>query len=52
MRQLLTPDGSRLVDNGTFLNAMFDIVERVTERGPPQCCSYSESKPIHDEENW
>lgn len=28
MRELLTPESSRLVDNGTLLNAMFDIVER------------------------
>ena len=28
MRELLSPRGSVLVDNGTILNAMFDIVER------------------------
>ena len=27
MRELLSPSGSVLVDNGTILNAMFDIVE-------------------------
>ena len=28
MRELLSPDSSRLMDNGTLLHAMFDIVER------------------------
>ena len=28
MRELLSPSGSVMVDNGTILNAMFDIVER------------------------
>ena len=28
VRQLMTPPGSRAIDNGTLLNAMFDIVER------------------------
>ena len=28
MRELLSPSGSVLVDNGTILNVMFDIVER------------------------
>ena len=28
MRELLSTDGSRLMDNGTLLHAMFDIVER------------------------
>ena len=28
MRELLTPAGARLVDNGVLLNAMFDIMER------------------------
>ena len=29
MRELLSSDGSGLIDNGSLLNAMFDIVERV-----------------------
>jgi len=28
MRELLSTDGSRLMDNGTLLHAMFDIVKR------------------------
>ena len=28
MRELLSPGSSRSIDNGTLLNAMFDIVER------------------------
>ena len=28
IRQLLTPPGSRGIDNGTMLNAMYDIMER------------------------
>jgi len=28
IRQLLTPPGRRPIDNGTLLNAMFDMVER------------------------
>ena len=28
MRELLSTDGSRLMDNGTLLHAIFDIVER------------------------
>ena len=28
VRELLSPDGSRLIDNGTLLNAAFGIVER------------------------
>ena len=28
MRELLSPDGSHLVDNGTLLHAMMDIVKR------------------------
>ena len=28
MRELLSPDGSRLIDNGSLLNTMFNIVER------------------------
>ena len=27
MRELLSPDGSHPIDNGTLLHAMFDIVE-------------------------
>ena len=34
IRQLLTLDGSYLIDNGTLLNALFDNVEQVTEHGP------------------
>ena len=34
VRQLLTPPGSRGIDNGTMLNAMFDIVERSRRRCP------------------
>ncbi len=32
MRELLSSHGSRLIDNGTLLNAMFNIVEREVER--------------------
>ena len=28
MCELLSPDGSCLIDNGVLLNAMFDIIER------------------------
>ena len=28
VRQLLIPSGTHTIDNGTLLNAMFDIVER------------------------
>ena len=35
MRELLSPRGSVLVDNGTVLNAMFDIVEREEVGGQP-----------------
>jgi hypothetical protein len=34
MRELLSPDGSRLIDNGALLNAMCDIVERDTSGRP------------------
>ena len=33
IRQLLTPEGSRSIDNSTLLNAMFDIVEREIGQG-------------------
>ena len=35
MRQLLTPSGAHTIDNGTLLNAMFDIVERDAGRRSP-----------------
>ena len=35
VRQLLSP-GTRVIDNGTLLNAMFDIVERELSGPTPQ----------------
>lgn len=45
MRELLSPDGSGLIDNGTLLHAMCDIVEReiagVSTAGPETVASRS-----------
>ena len=35
VHQLLTPPGSRGIDNGMLLNAIFDIVEREAVEGTP-----------------
>ena len=48
VRQLLTPPGSRGIDNGTMLNAMFDIVEREAVEGAPASRPHmaSEGQPL------
>ena len=48
VRQLLTPPGSRGIDNGTLLNDMFDIVEREAVEGAPASCPHmaSEGQPL------
>ena len=44
VRQLLTPPGSRGIDNGTLLNGMFDIVEREAVEGAPASCPHMASE--------
>ena len=48
VHQLLTPPGSRGIDNGTMLNAMFDIVEREALEGAPASRPHmaSEGQPL------
>ena len=48
VHQLLTPPGSRGIDNGTLLNGMFDIVEREPVKGTPASYPHmaSEGQPL------
>ena len=45
IKQLLSPPGSRAIDNCTLLNAMFDIVEAAVEPGPTPDVA-SEEQPV------
>ena len=44
VRQLLNPGRSRVIDNETLLNTMFDVIEQAVE---PTSCHQSDEQELH-----